>query len=482
MLVCLQKGKKGGYMIFLAFFFIAIFGGLTAFLASSVLVQKSEQDSRESRELALQIAEAGLDYYKWRLAHFPDDLQDGTGGPGPYVHDYSDPEGGVIGQFSLDISGESQCGVVHAVEIVSTGIDASNPGTSKQRTVYGKYARPSVAEYAYILNSNVWAGSDRNITGPYHSNGGIRMDGTNNSLVTSGQTDWLCTSSFGCSPNQTVDGVYGTGPNSTLWSFPAPPIDFVGLTIDLINIKALAQSDGLYFGVVAGDTDEVGYRFDFQGDGSVNVYHVTDTDWVWGYHSSSGDWERDYDIIDTEVFLGNFVIPADCGLIFAEGKVWIEGVISGKVTIASANVITPGVETDLILHDNITYTTYDGTDGLTAIGERSVYVPLLSPNNMEVNGIFIAQNGNFGRNYYTTSGSRDVPSMYNSYVQQDNLTINGSIVSNGRVGTRWTCGGTYCSGYASRVNTYDRDLATSPPPLTPYVSDDFRFIEWLEVE
>lgn len=475
-----MKGKDGGYTMVLVLVYMGVFLIITGSLVSFVIVQKRAQFAKENANTALQIAEAGLDYYKWFLAHFPDDLQDGTGVPGPYVHDYDDPEGGTIGQFSLEITGNSQCSIVHAVEITSTGWSSDN--TNIQRTVFGKYARPSVAEYAYIINSNVWAGSDRDITGPYHSNGGIRMDGTNNSTVTSAQTNWLCTSSFGCSPDSTEDGVFGGGTGSALWSFPAPTVDFVGISVDLVTMRDLAVTDGLYYGELAGDEDQVGYRFNFLGDGTVDVYQVTDTDWEWGYNSTVASWIRNYDIIASETFLGNETIPADCGLIVAEAKVWVSGVVSDKVTLASANVTSPGVDTDLILNGNITYTAYDGSVGLTAIGEDSVFIPLLSPDDMTLNGIFIAQNGNFGRNYYTTSGSRDVSSMYDSYVLRDDLTINGSIVSNGRVGTKWSCSGSYCSGYDNRVNTYDRDLATSPPPLTPYVSDDFRFIEWLQVE
>ena len=472
--------KKGGYTIILVLVYLGIFLVITGSLVGYVIVQKRAQYAKEDGNTALQIAEAGLDYYKWFLAHFPDDLQDGTGTGGPYVHDYDDPEGGTIGQFSLDVAGDSQCNIVHAIEITSTGWSNDNPNI--KRSVFGKYARPSVAEYAYILNSNVWAGADRDITGPYHSNGGIRMDGTNNSTVTSGQTSWLCTSSFGCSPDSTEDGVFGAGPNSALWDFPATPIDFVGLTVDLVAMKDIANSDGLYFNPFGGNPERVGYHFIFLGDGTFDVYRVLNTDWVWAYHSSDQAWHQDYEVITNENFMGNYAIPPDCGLIFASAKLWIEGVISNKVTVVAANVQNPGIDLDMILSGDITYTAYDGSVGLTAIAEDSVSVPLLSPDDMTLNGIFIAQLGNFGRNYYTTSGSHDVPSGYNSYVLRNSLTINGSIVSNGRVGTKWSCGGAYCSGYNTRVNTYDRNLATDPPPLTPYVSNDFRFIEWLQVE
>ena len=43
-----------------------------------------------ARGKAIQIAEAGIDYYRWHLAHNKTDYQDGTGGPGPYIHQVFD--------------------------------------------------------------------------------------------------------------------------------------------------------------------------------------------------------------------------------------------------------------------------------------------------------------------------------------------------------------------------------------------------------
>jgi len=467
--------KHGGYIAVLVLVFSSIFATILLGLTGFILVQNKASIGKEYKERAVQIAEAGLDYYRWFLAHNPGDLMDGTGEPGPYEHEYEDPETGVIGTFSLEVDGNQECNTVTSIDIVSTGWSSGEP--SIRRVVSGKYAQPSVAEYAYIINSNVWAGSDRDIKGRYHSNGGIRMDGTNQSLVTSAVEDWLCTSSFGCSPNQTQDGVFGGGPNTELWSFPSEPVDFVGITQDLVNMKTQAQESGLYFGPVGGESNRRGYHAIFQNDGTLDMYRVTNTSYNWGYDSSAG-WQRDYNRITNETFLGNYTVPSDCSLIFVEDKLWIEGVVNGKITIASADVSQPNYDTDIILNGDISYTTQDGSDGLTAIAEDDVLITLYSPDTMSLSGIFIAQNGHFGRNYY----SEEYPSYGYSNATRYSLSITGSIVSNGRVGTSWSCGGSFCSGYENRDNSYDRKLATDPPPLTPFVDDEYQFIEWLEVE
>lgn len=463
-------------MIVMTLVFAAVFALLVSSLAGFVLTQKKVQRAKENREKAIQIAEAGVDFYRWYLAHNPTDIN-GPGNSLPYTDNYDDPEGAFFGNYSIMATGTSACGEVQSVDITSTGWTDEAP--EFPRTISARYARPSVAEYAFILNSNVWVGADKEVIGPYHSNGGIRMDGTNYSVVTSAQNTWLCTSTFGCSPNATKPGIFGTGPNDELWQYPVPTIDFGGIAIDLASMKARAQASGLYFASVSGGNPRRGYHMILKPNRTVDVYRVTDSQMIWSETIEDGEHQR-YERITTQNLLGNYALPANCGLIVAEDKVWIEGTTSGKITIAAADVSNAVYAADLLINGDLAYTTDDGTDGLTLIGENNVLIPLVVPNNMTINGIFIAQNGRFGRNHYTTTGSHDVPDAYNAYVQRNSLTVHGTIVSNGREGTKWTSGGVFTSGFNNRYNSYDRNLALYPPPLTPYLSDDHRFIEWHE--
>ncbi len=475
--------KTSGYLLVLVMVFSAVFFLIISSFIGYVITQSQLSESKYIREQALSIAEAGLNYYRWFLAHNPGDATNGTGVPGPYVHDFYDPEGGKIGEFSLDIASSTSCGEVYAVDIVSTGYTTEEP--NNERVIYGRYAQPTVAEYSYIINSNVWAGSDRVITGPYHSNGVIRMDGTNLSTVTSGQESWVCDGSISCAPTTTggtVDGVYGDGPNSNLWNFPSPPINFTGLTIDLSAMQTKAQTGG---GRYIGPSGNYGYRVVFRNDGTFDVYRVTGTTQYWGYTTEAG-WVQERHVISASTFVANYTIPSACSLIFIEDKVWLEGEVRGRVSIAAADVDTAGVSPSIILNNNITYT--NATSGLLAIAEQDVLVGLSVPSAMTVNGIFIAQNGRFGRNHYCvddcsgTSGSQGLPSALDPYVTRTSLAVSGTIVSNGREGTKWTSGGVFISGFQNRTNTYDRNLVSDPPPLTPEVSDTYQFIEWREVE
>jgi hypothetical protein len=469
--------KEKGVLITLVLVFGGIFLLLLAGLLSFILLQHRGSIQRVAAQEALHAAEAGIEYYRWHLIHLPNDLQDGTGGPGPYVHSYKDAASIVQGSFSLDIQGTTQCGEVLGAIITSTGWTDDFPNV--QRTARVKYVRPSVADFSFLLNANVWAGSDRTITGPYHSNGGIRMDGENRSTVTSARATWTCTSTFGCDPSSTQDGVFTTANgNEALFSFPVPPFDFNGITVDLATIKDLTlpvgqggQGEGIYLDPAPSG---LGYHLVFDGD-ELDVYDITDLDTIDSYTTENG-WGTEDSVILDEDFVQTIPIPASCSVIFAEDHAWVEGDIEGRVTLAVADLINPTGEANVWLPGNITYPVVPSVDdGFVLIAQHDNLISLDSPDDMDLHGIYIAQTGRFGRNHYDCSD-------YPADCKKNNLDIFGTIVSNERVGTRWACGGSYCSGYNTRTATYDPAQGVFPPPFLPTSSLEFGIRDWEEVE
>ena len=482
-----EKGTITTLVLIFGGIFLFLFSGLTGF----ILTQLKESRQKAAWHQALTIAEAGLNYYRWHLAHAPEDFQDGESwccasppcsSCGPYEHDYVDPEGGIIGKFSLEIEAAQQCGQTAAITITSTGWSKDFPQT--KRTVRAKYIQPSVANYAYLLNDNVWAGADREIKGPYHSNGGIRMDGENKSLVTSAKEDWTCTDSFGCStcPDQcwieegncVCPGVFTTANgNEELFDFPVPPFDFEGITMDLAQIKDLTQNQGQ--GIYLAPSEEKGYHLILKNDRTIDVYKITDLDSLYSYNEEEG-WHWEDSVIGHETFVSTYTLPENCGLVFVEDNLWIEGEVKGKVTIVSADLINPNQETDIWLEGNIEYTTRDGSDGLVLVSQHNNLIGLNVPDNMELDGIYIAQTGRFGRNHYDCA-------WYWPECKRNYLEIFGSVVSNGRVGTKWSyTGGGWASGFEKRENIYDPQQSYSPPPFLPTVSEEHELNEWEEVE
>ncbi len=477
----LNKNKNKGAALVMILVFSGVFLVIIGAVMGLSIQQNRLNRQKVAKELAFQIAEAGLNYYKWHLAHYPEDLQDGTGQPGPYEHEYYDPQGGALGKFSLEISGQEQCGSTTSIIVTSTAWTYDYPQT--KRILRAKYARPSIAEFAYIIDDNVWAGADREIKGKYHANGGIRMDGETDSLVTSAKDEWNCTPSFGCAyPYEVKPGIFGDSESQEqgLWQFPPEflieTIDFLGISMNLNQMKDLAQASGRYFPPATdfGYPSGQGYHVIFKNNGTFDLYVITRLNAVQGYDLEQG-WHWDYHVINRETFVNNYTLPSNCGLIFIEDDLWVEGEVKGKTTIVSADLINPNVDTSVILDGNMTYTVKDGSDGLAVVAEYDILIPLYSPDKMELDGIFLAQKGHFGRNHYSSS--------YWPWYDREQLEMYGSVISKGRVGTQWTySGGGFASGYRKRENTYDRKLMTDPPPLLPASDDEYRFVEWEEVE
>lgn len=216
----------------------------------------------------------------------------------------------------------------------------------------------------------------------------------------------------------------------------------------------------------------------FKANGTVDVYKVKKIEDHLSLHIDDlgGGWKKDYYTIEEETFLQNYTIPTGCSLVFSEDKLWIDGTIKDKVTVVAADVSQPNYDPDVIINGNIDYTTLDGSDGLTVVAENSIVLGVEIPSDISLRGIYVAQKGYFGRNLY---GCWHAP-----HDQKNSLTMSGTIVSNGRVVTKWgyssgSCGSTW-SGFNTRTNSYDAKLAVDPPPLTPYVDDEFSFVEWRE--
>ena len=270
--------------------FIFIFTGLAGFIG----VQLNQSKQKVAFYEALNVAEAGANYARWHISHEPMNY-DFSG-----TYDYTDPEGSVIGQYTLEITSSGECSTI--VQIKSTGWTMDFPDV--KRTILTKFGRPSLAQYSFLTNSNVWFGENEELRGPFHSNRGIRMDGQQNSISTSATSTYLCTANHGCSPPQNKPGIWGIGNGAAegLWQFPVPAIDFNAITLDLSNLKIEAQNGGYYFGA----SGAFGYHIRFKNNGTFDLYKVTKLkNSVYGCNTDNVcGWEQND--IDRQTFLQNY--------------------------------------------------------------------------------------------------------------------------------------------------------------------------------
>ncbi len=468
--------NQKGSMLVMTLVFTLLFTITAIGLSSMVVLQHKLGSKKTAWAKALSAAEAGINYYRWHLAHAPEDYQDGTNQPGPYIHEYKDNSGNVIGYFSLNITPPSSCS--SSLTIESTGWTKKEPNT--RRKIKVKYGKSSLAKFAFLTNSNVWFGSNENLHGPIHSNGGIRMDGHNNAQTTSAKKTYICGPEHGCW-YETKPGIWGDGGDQNLWTYPVSNIDFDSITTDLATLKNLAKNascgnnQNCYF-----PENGLGYHIKFKNDGTFDLYHVTKLyNSVWSYDGAN--WIKTSDDIKQENFIANYTIPNECGIIFVEDDLWVEGTVKGKTTVVAAKLPDTGNNPKIIINGNLLYSYKNGNNELALISQSNIYVPLYAaPSNLEIDAVLLAQKGRVMRKFYALYGWKRVPWSARTYVIRQNLNLYGAIISNLVWTWSWVNSwGMTISGYENTQTDYDPNLNYNPPPGFP-TTGEYKFLRWEE--
>ena len=479
--------KNDGYLLVQILVFgavaVVIISGLVAFAVANARLGRRVVLS----EQAFQMAEAGLEYYRWHLAHAPEDYTDGTGNPGPYVKNFYDRNGVLLGTFTLTITPPPLGSTL--VTIQSKGIPSADP--TVERTIVSRLAIPSFANFAAVTDAANRFGAGTEVFGPIHSNDGIRFDGLAHNIVTSflsnyNDADHTGNNEFGvhthvnAPPSSGINNTFRpleAPPNSvqartdvfiTGRSFPAPEVQFSDITSDLEQIYDDATASGLYFG----DSGDEGYKIVLKTNDTLDLYRVNSLQNVPGGCSSSGQSGWGSWTTNSTTLLGNYPFPAN-GLIFLDDHTWVEGTIdTARITIVAAHIPDDSVNArkSLIVNNDVLYTNYDGTDAIALIGQNNVNVGLYSDTNLRIDAALVAQNGRAGRYLYESDCS--------PYHTRSTLTLYGTMISALRYGFAYVDG----TGYATRNLIYDSFLLYSPPPSFPKTEDFHEVISWKEID
>lgn len=452
-------------MIFGSVAFTMIVGGVSSY----AIFEHQASLRKHTRDAAFHIAEAGIEYYRWHLAHAPTDYQDGTGQPGPYVHQYTDKDGQDIGSFSLDITPPLPGSTIVTIE--STGWTKEKPHI--KRTLKVRVGFPALTDFAFIENANMSFSPTTEVHGKVHSNGGIEFNGTTDAIVQSARETYD-------NGEGTHPGVWGDGGPDNFWQFPVPAKDFFGITADLAAIRDLADNGGIHLNSSGDD----GYHMVFNSNGTFDLYRVN-TRYCYG---GNGRWRRwrgwywdgevhCYDVRNTSsqsnrTFLQTYTIPSN-GVIFVEDDVWVEGVVNGRVTIGAGRFpVSPGTYQEIYISENITYNEQSSDDVLGLIAQGDIIVPRNVPTDMQIHAAALSQFGKIQRPYYHYYY---FPSIKNS------LIFFGSQISYDGGGWKWISSGDVISGFINTNHTYDGNLLYNPPPGFP-VGNTYELISWEEVE
>ncbi len=470
---------------------------------------------------AFNIAEAGMNYYLWHMAHNGVDYKDGQSTPatpdatlgyGPYVHNYIDSNAKNAGTFTLWVKPQGNGSTIATVRSIGKA-----KGSTISRTVQAQVGAASFASYGLLANTEVWFGSDEAANGPVFSNVGIRMDGTSSDVVASANASYTPTSSYG-GDGAAHAGVWCSNSVSTCatrdksnWLFPKPSIDFNSVSGSLCTMKKTALADySATAPVASGPTpcsqtpttrtnayvpqyssngafsSTQGYLVQLNTNGTYDLYKV----------SGENDKKTPYTAALTTTAVATGIALPPSGVIFVEDNVWVRTnpTFHGRVSIASGRLATNS-STDIIVADNILYTAKDGSDAIGLIAEKNVLIapyapPSTSSFTFEVDAAALAQSGSVTwQQYYDGTsmptrgwtGSNQTFTFYGSVATDLAWTWNYSYNYNpGLDSVRDASNSFYYSGIEHTNTNYDYNLLYAPPPSYP-VTGTYDILSWREV-
>lgn len=416
------------------------------------------------RDVTFHVAEAGINYYRWHLAHNPTDFTDGTGAPGPYVHTMKDKFENTVGSYAISISTPLPNSSVIAV--VSTGTIAASPNANRALKV--RLGFPSFTDSAFIENVDMSFSATTEVHGDIMSNGGIKFDGTTDSWVRSAKTTYTY-------QGITKPGIWGTGGPTYYWEFPVPAADFGSVSADLSALRTEAQSAGKYLASSGGE----GYQIIFNNT-QYTVYRVNTRDCYYGEGSWRWSWSGwywngtsyCYDI-GTKSTIGTYTLPAN-GVMFIEDNVWLEGTVDGRITIGVGNFPVPSSPKKVFISNNLLQKQKSNDDVIGIIAQGDIIVPYEAPSTLEINAAALTQYAKIFTPYYNPS--QHAAALKNS------LTFFGSQISYAGGGWKYINGSNQIiSGYYYTNHVYDGNLKYYPPPGFP-VGSTYELISWEEVK
>ena len=175
------KNKKGSSLTYGLIIMFAVSIILVSILQFVVSQMKFSLWTVE-KEQSLQVAEAGVFYYRWYLAHATNNFDTAqlsnfwaNGNPLGTTHDgytANFPANDPIGKYTIEVTPPQANSTIFTVKVTGRTLKNSNV----TRVIQVRFRRPSWSEYAVVTNSDIRFGEGTVINGKIHSNGGIRFD------------------------------------------------------------------------------------------------------------------------------------------------------------------------------------------------------------------------------------------------------------------------------------------------------------------
>lgn len=514
------KKSAGGYILPALLGFIIAMGLISTALLMVIVDNFMSVDSNVKSQQAFNVAEAGINYYLWHMAHNSTDFRDGTSLPaspdaqlgyGPYVHDYIDSNAVKQGTYTLWIKPQGAGSTIATVRSIGKSKNSNIP-----RTIDAQIGATSFASYALVADGEFWFGDSEAANGPVFSNQGVHMDGVSTDTVGAANATYVAGNSYGgngsskpgvwCNTS-VITPVNCTTRDKTNWLYPQSSIDFNQVSTSLCTMKKVAFANDAATASIAGQANACsqvpttrtaayiprngttfnltkGYLVQLNNNSTYDLYKV----------NSENDLATTYSAaLSPQVVATGIALPSS-GVLFVEDNVWVRTnpTFKGRLSIA-AGQLASNSSADINIADDVLYSTKNGTDEIGLIAENDVLVAPYAPPStgsftFEVDAAALAQSGSVTYpSNYKASTSRCTRGWVNS---------NQKFVYYGSVATRqaWTwnyllggsCGDAvydgsrYVSGIKNTATNYDYNLLYAPPPSYP-ITGGYNILSWREV-
>lgn len=495
----INKGSAIAYGLVMIAVISIILVSVVQFVASNMRYASYVED----KEKTFHIAESGIYFYRWYLAHAIENKNQDEinafwhGSPlgvsSTYIKDYLDNNQEIIGKVEINITFPT-ANDYNIVRVTATGYTTNKPNI--KRTIQATLRRSIWSDFAVISDSPICFDKYWTINGKVMGNGGVHFDGVGNNIVMAGVSSYNDTNPLHSTYNG-KDGVwtswaydaghgcnYNTEKSSCVFNagtkYPAPKKDFTGVTAYMQTIRTEAKKPG---GATVNSCTSTGCYFDNTAEGRRIILKSNGTfDMCPVYSIDSKNYPKKYNKIGVSgtcndcsgQCLATFNIPTS-GVIFVEDNIWLEGTVNGKrVTLAAASVSDPATSPNIFIMNNVKYTNFNGSDALGILAEGDVEILENTPNNLVINGGILAQNGAVTKPEYNPnccgSGCANNKNYINIYGCV--MTKNGLSFSLHK--------GTCPNLKLERTITYDNNLYLYPPPFFP--ADSFYYVDlWEEI-
>ena len=454
-----SKKRKGAYLPIILVLSV-LFLALTTAIISLAMINIKLANNHRDKVLAMQIAEAGVNYYIWHLSHFPDKYCDGPENSalyckhydmngdlvndptldnkewGYYTHDYV-VDDRVIGSYKIKIYPPTTTRNVILIESVG-----QVTGRRIERALIAELGIPSYSRYTvFSNNAELFVRPGNEIGGTAFANhSGIFNDSKIGRLASSTELTYISEKTGPNTPG--IAGDLGSYLGGTV--FPVSPVNYLKVT-------------DMQLMTFAGDTvyPERGGYYMVLHENNYDLFDVTN---VVGFPDREKDIRKnDLDIVYDASSIRTMEYP-ESGLIYFKDDVWIDGDIgSNKVTIMAASFQDKNSKPkNIIINGNLMTDRDSGRIGL--VSQQHIIVKKNIGQTLRIDANMIAQTGKIYRKQYYEA---DDP---------DRLEIYGSMAHN--AGLQWSY---YTSmsenhivdGFLDVDILFDDASALSPPPKFP---------------